>query len=168
MKVGKEIALEAKKKGICKEWFSDMLKQNSIAPLCKMFFDGSDWAMENDFPNIELLRKFKGNSEQYGLYADFKGELILKSLKNQKAFFGESEVDLSAGDFSVSEIYIRHNSKAKIKVAGSAFMVVTLLDSAQVEIDVLEDANVSVFYYGTENMVKYAGNVKITEKSWER
>lgn len=168
MNVGKEIGLLAKKQNVCIDFYKKMLKQTDISTLCRMYFEGSDWATENDFPDLETLRKFRGNSDRYGLYTDYVGEMSLENLKNQRAFFGNSDVDISAGGFSVSEIYIRHNSKARIKASGSAFMVINIFDSASVQIECEEDARVSVFYYGAENSVKYSGNVKITEKSWEK
>lgn len=165
MKVGKEIALSAKKKGICKEWFSSMLKQGDIRPLCAMYFKGDDWAMENDFPSLETLRKFKGNSDQYGLHTDFVGGL---ENEQQTALFGKSEAKLNYTDFFVGTLIVRHNSKAKITASGHAFLVVNILDNAFVEIEATESAKVSVFQYGNNSNFRITGNVEIKEGKFEK
>lgn len=165
MKIGKEIALSAKKKGICKEWFSSMLKQGDIRPLCAMYFKGDDWAMENDFPSLETLRKFKGNSDQYGLHTDFVGGL---ENEQQTALFGDSEAKLNYNEFFAGVLIVRHNSKAKITASGNAFLVINLLDSAFVEIEATENAKVSVYQYGNKSNFIITGNVEIIEKQWQK
>ena len=170
MKVGKEIALEAKKKAICQEWFSEMTKQNNIQPLCEMYFKGSDWAMENDFPSLELLRKFKGNPERFGLYADFIGSAGLLNVSNTQriAFFGNSQADLICEDWSVCEVYVRHNSEVKITAGENAIVIVNLLDSANIEILAEENANVKVYQYGSQSNFTVSGSVEIIERSWQK
>lgn len=169
MKVGKEIALQAKKKAICKEWFASMMKQNDIKPLCDMYFRGSDWAMENDFPSLEILRRFKGKSDNYGLHTDFVGSVgLLNSVKHQSiAFFGNSIADLICEPFAVCEIIIRHNSKIKIVAEEQAYLVVNLLDAATVEIEA-ENATVKVYQYGNTSQFTVSGNVEIIEKTWQK
>lgn len=148
MKVGKEVALEAKKNNICPEYFSEMTKQSNIAPLCEMYFKGSDWAMENDFPKLNILRKFKGNSEQYGLFTDYVGQLNMQSVLNRKAFFGDSRVRIDAKSFSVSEIYARHNSELTVFASENAIMIINILDDAKITINCSDEADVKVFCYG--------------------
>lgn len=169
MKIGKELALEAKKNGICKEWFAQMLKISHLQPLCDMYFKGSDWAMENDFPNITLLRKYFSNATPYGFHTDFVGSVgLLNSVKHQSiAFFGNSVADVICAPFAVCEIFIRHNSKVKIVAEENAFIVVNLLDAATVEIEA-ENASVKVYQYGTNSQFTVSGNVEIIEKQWQK
>lgn len=165
MKIGKEIALSAKKKGICKEWFSSMLKQGGIRPLCEMYFKGDDWAMENDFPSLETLRKFKGNSNQYGLHTDFVGDL---ENERQTALFGDSGAKLNYNGFFAGVLIVRHNSKAEITASGNAFLVINLLDSAFVEIEATDSSKVIVYQYGNKSNFRITGNVEIKEGKWEK
>ena len=164
MNVGKEIALEAKKKNICKEWFSEMTKQSDIKKLCEMYFSGDDWSMKNDFPSLDILRKFKGNSGQYGLYTDFNG-----SLENKKntALFGNSEATIVYSGYFAGTLIIRHDSKAKIKISENAYLVVNILDNAFVEIEATDHAKVHVFQYGKNSNLNITGNVEVIKKEWK-
>lgn len=163
MKIGKEIALEAKKKGLCKDWFMKMCAQNYIEPLCKMYFDGSDWAMENDFPSLEILRRFKGNSEQFGLFTDYSGTI---ENSRRTAFFGKSKVEIIAKNYDVQEIYVRHNSHAKIYASDNAFVVVNVVDDAMLEVVCDGKAKVNVYCYGKVQNITTGGtgHVKVELK----
>ena len=59
MNIGKEIAIEAKKYGLCAEWYRKMLAVTTYKQLAEMYFDGDDWSMEKDFPSLSILRKHK-------------------------------------------------------------------------------------------------------------
>ena len=165
MNIGKEIALEAKKKNICNEWFQDMLKINNIEPLCAMFFLDDNWAMEKDFPNLEILRRFKGDSDQYGLHTDFCGKL---ENEPQSALFGNSDAEINYTGFFAGILNIRHNSKAKIKASDYAIIVVNILDNAFVEIETSGNAKVRIFQYGNNSNVKITGNVEINKGEWKK
>lgn len=165
MKVGKEIALEAKKKGICKEWFSDMLKLNDVKPLCEMYFRGDDWAMENDFPDLSILRKFKGNSDKYGLHTDFEGEI---SNQHQTALFGNSVGTLNYDGYFAGNLIVRHNSKANIVVKDNAFLIVNILDNAEVRITTYGNGKAIVYNYHSTSVVMFDGNVEVKQANFEK
>lgn len=160
MEIGKELAIAAKKQKLCKPYLADMTKATDIKPLCEMYFKGDDWAMEKDFPALEVLRKFKGESDAYGLHTDFKGDL---ENQNQTALFGKSDAKLNYTDFFVGTLILRHDSKVKITASGHAFLVVNILDNAFVEIETTDNAKVSVFQYGTNSNFRITGNVEIKE-----
>lgn len=160
MNVGKEIALEAKKDKICQEAFSRMSKMGDIKQLCALYFEGSDWAMEKDFPRLETLKKFKGNSDQYGLFTDYKGGI---NNVQRVALFGKSNAEVVCDDFFAGEMVVRHDSKAKIKASGYAIVVVNILDNAFVEVEVTENAKVSIYNYSKDANFRITGNVEVKE-----
>lgn len=149
----------ATEKGICKPWREDMVKA-TMKEYCEMFFKGSDWAMEKDFPSLGLLRKYKTTS-LYGLYTDAK---VKKKNAKQLAFFGESESELEYNEYNIGEIYIRHKSKVKIIAKDNSIVHITIADGATVEIEAEEKAKVTVYQYG--GTVK--GNAIIYQRSWEK
>lgn len=172
MKIGKELALEAKKCTAVKmsgDCFKEIMQMRDIKPLCARYFRDTNWAMENDFPNITLLRKYFSNATPYGFHTDFVGSVgLLNSVKHQSiAFFGNSVADVICSPFAVCEIFIRHNSKVKIVAEENAFIVVNLLDAATVEIEA-ENASVKVYQYGTNSNFTVSGNVEIIEKTWQK
>lgn len=137
-----QVIQQAKKDGICTEWYEQMLQDPSIENLCDMFFKGDDWAIEHNFPSVEMLEQFKGQTEPYGLFLDHKGKA---ESKDHLAFFGNSEVELEYDGFSVSVLTLRQNSKAKIVARDYAFLIINLCDNAEVEVEKLDNARVKIF-----------------------
>lgn len=164
----KEIYKNAKQVGLsasCKERMSSDL---SVKNLCEMYFDGDDWSMEHDFPKLEILREFKGKSEVYGLFTDFVG---MPNIQSKMAFFGRSDVKLNYIGFAkkqyVSQLILRHQTKAKINASDNAIVIINLLDEAELEIECIENARVEVFSYGNAN-IKCTGDVRIHKSRFEK
>lgn len=129
-----------------------------------MYFDGDDWSMENDFPSLPTLRQFKGKSEVYGLFTDFVG---MPNNLTRAAFFGDSNVQMVYSGFSVSQLIIRHQTKATIKASENAIVIINLLDDSELQVDCIENARVEVFSYGNSN-IKYTGDVRIHKSSFKK
>lgn len=146
--------------GLCQDWQKKMKYAPTLQEYCQMFFDGSDWAMENDFPTLGLLRKYK-ESSIYGLYTDAK---TVKRNLIKIAFFGLSDAILNYDGYSVGEIFIRHKSSVKITAKDNSILTITVADNAIVDIEVQDNAKVLVYRYGGN----ITGNVKINERSWEK
>ena len=165
MNIGKEFALEAKKYGLCAEWYRKMLAVTTYKQLAEMYFDGDDWSMEKDFPSLSLLRKHKGAFLPYGLVVD-STEKFQNNFRI--AFFGNSESEISYSDYAVGNVIVRHQSKVKIKASGNAKVFVNLIDEARVEIEATENAEVIIYNYGPQTNYSNKGNVIVKRTSWER
>lgn len=165
MKIGKEIALKIKKQkiNICDEWISNMNTFSNYSQLATMYFKGSDWSMENDFPNLEILRKHRGALLPYGMMTDVKESIFNK---RYLAVFGDSNVKLKYTGFAVGELIIRHKSIANIEVIDNAYLVINILDEAMVKIDCKDDAKVIVYNY-CSSKIESTGNVIIHKKSFK-
>lgn len=154
----------AKKQNLCREYQERIKNDSSLENLCEMYFEGDDWSMENDFPDLKVLREFKGKSDIYGLHTDFIGA---KANEPKAAYFGESKVELSYDMFSVSTLILRHRTQAKIKATGNAILIINILDDADVEVECTEKAFVSIFCYDNHN-VKSIGNVKVQISTFKK
>lgn len=154
----------AKSIGLGAECKAEMIQDHSLKKLGEMYFKGSDWSMEHDFPNLKILRDLKGQTEQYGLFTDCIGEI---PTVNKMAFFGNSNVVLTYSGFSVSEIIIRHDTKAKIVAKDYSYLVVNVLDSADVEIESKDNAKVSVYVYGNSAKIIGSTDVIIRKSNFE-
>lgn len=139
----KNIIERAKELGICREWAEKMDQNPSVEEFCNMFFKGSDWATEHDFPTPEMLRAFP-EAEWYGMYLDktYSGKALEKM-----AFFGSSDVKVVAKNFDVAEIYLRHNSKLEIKAKDYAKIFVYQYDNSKVRVVTSDNAEVKIFKY---------------------
>lgn len=155
----RDVIKSAIEKGLCKPW-KEKMHRATMSEYCQMFFDGSDWAMENDFPSLGLLRKYN-TSSVYGLYTDAK---CIKNNIKQIAFFGDSEAVLIYDKHSIGEIYVRHRSYIKITAKDNSILYVTVADNAQVDIQVDGNAIVNVYRYGG----RITGNVTVNERSWKK
>jgi len=166
MKIGQEIALELRKSKIeiCDEYYQNMMTFSSYAQLAMMYFKGSDWSMENDFPTVDILRKHKEGLLPCGMMTD-----VSETYSNRRylAILGNSNSVLKYDAFSVAEIIIRHNSKVLIQASGNAFLVINIMDNAEIEIECIEDAKVSVYDYGQNTKIISEGNVKIIPSKWQ-
>lgn len=165
MNIGKEIAIEAKKYGLCAEWYRKMLAVTTYKQLAEMYFDGDDWSMEKDFPSLSILRQHKGAVLPYGLVVD-----STEKFENnfRIAFFGNSESEISYSDYAVGNVIVRHQSKVKIKAYGNAKVFVNLIDEARVEIETSENAKVIIYNYGPRTNYRNQGNVQVKKSSWEK
>lgn len=152
-----EILRLATEKDLCKPWQKRMKEDSSLENLCHMYFEGDDWSIENDFPKVEVLRKFKGESDQFGIHTDFKGSLINEP---ESAFFGNSDVLLDYNYFTVSTLILRHNTKAKISATGNSILFITTLDNVELNVDCVNDAKVTIFNKGSKS-ITYTGNVTV-------
>lgn len=153
-----DIVEKAKELGICQKWGDEMQNSPQMGLYCKMYFQGEDWAMEQDFPTLSLLRKYKGQTEAHGLYTDHKGGFYNTE---HLAFFGESDVMVSYDGFQVGKVNIRHDSKAKISLKGNAIIMLNVLDFADVEIEATQYSKAYVYQYGINAKVKTKGNVEM-------
>lgn len=161
----KSIVKEAKQVGLCQQWYKDFLRDHSLKTLCQKYFEGLDWAMEKDFPSIDVLRHYVGLSDTYGIHTDFIGEITNEyNVLQRHGFFGASSASFKAGDFSVSEIVVRHDSKLKINAVGNAYLIVNVLDNASVHIECQDNASVDVYRYSDRAQVLENGNVKIKNR----
>lgn len=165
MNIGKEIALDAKKFGLCAEWYRKMLSVTTYKQLADMYFDGDDWSMEKDFPGIELLRRHKGAILPYGLVVD-----STEKFENnfRIAFFGNSESEISYSDYAVGNVIVRHQSKIKVVASGNSKVFINLLDAAEVEVIATDETEVIIYNYGPQTNYYNQGNVTVKKSSWER
>lgn len=158
-----EVYKQAIENNLCREWQGKMRADLSLKNLCNMYFDGDDWSMEKDFPNLETLRQFKGKSEVYGIFTDYLG---MPNNLPRAAFFGNSDVKIIYNGFSVSQVVLRHETKAKITAAENSIIIINILDNAEVDIECIENAKVSVFQYG--GTFHSSGEVKIYKSSFKK
>ena len=71
MEVNKRLARDAKKKGICEEWYGRLIDTKGKDELIKMYLEGIDFCLSNEYPSNEFIRQhFVGTCEAYGVFLD--------------------------------------------------------------------------------------------------
>ncbi|KAA2223053.1 hypothetical protein [Chryseobacterium sediminis] len=142
----------------CKEGFEKAYKDTSLKSLCELFFANSDWALKQNFPSKEVLGKYRGYYEKYGVY--YRQNTISKAV-NLAIFDSESEIEFTG--FDVSEIFIRGKSKITIKASGYSKIFVTVLDDSELNIERIGNAEVFIYQYG--GVVN--GDCVVKQKRWD-
>ncbi|WP_312900191.1 hypothetical protein [Chryseobacterium taichungense] len=142
----------------CKDGFQTAVKDSSMKSLCSLFFANSDWALRENFPSKEVLQKYRGYYEQYGVF--YQSNSLLKGLR--MAIF-DCVSELSFSGFDISEIIIRGNSKITVKASDYSKLFITVLDDAELIIEREETANVNIFRYGG----KVSGDGEVKECRWD-
>lgn len=153
-----DVVKEIKNIGICRPWYLKMKKEPTLKNLCEMYFKGSDWALENNFPTRAFLSKYKGLYEEYGMYYNEN----LSCTKSDMALF-DCNADLKLENREISQIIIRGNSKVTLLASGNSIAFVTILDESILNVQIEDDADVRVYRYGGE-----VNGVEVNERKWEK
>lgn len=146
--ITQELLEQARALGICGPWAQRMARMKTPEGLVGMYLRGIDFCFNYDYPNVDFIRKhFTGYCEKKGLYVDAQ-ELCLYN-PFRVAFVGDSKVDINCDNYSVSRIYMKHNSRVNLEASEHAVVLaVDCFDNSHVEIKAKNKALVNVYLYG--------------------
>lgn len=146
-------------KGLCRLWQMKLKPGLGVDSLAELYIRGIDFCIKNDYPTLDFLRtNFKGKCEDYGVYVD--DEVVEKNRKDV-VLNGDCKAMLEYDGFAVSNIYIRHNSKASVNVGDHAIVTIDIFDNSYLAIAVAgKYAKVLVNVYGKAT-VEIAGGINI-------
>jgi hypothetical protein len=168
MDLAKELARQAKKKGICKPWYNELksLNGDNINAMAQMYLKGIDFCLANDYPDNGFIRThFKGKMEQYGVFLD---DDIKIENKPKCVCLGATCGRVEITGFNVCEIYAKHNVKLNVIAKDNAFVVIDVFDDAVVNVCASDRAKVCVNHYvGNGQVIKCAmddATIKVIEK----
>lgn len=165
MIIGKELALMAKKKGICEPWFDQMTEMKDKKALLDLYVKGIDFCLMNDYPSNDYIRKnFKGEMEEFGIHLD--EELSLFNERKVVAL-GKCTGRIENCLYNVSEVFLKHNSELVVVAEGHSFVMIDIFDSAKLRIVASDHARVCINHYGGDIQQKISsGNtyIKVIEK----
>ena len=147
MKIAKELAKEAKRRGICEPWCNDLktLGDNKKA-MVAMYVKGIDFCLSNDYPSNEYIREnFKGVMEDFGVFLDDSINLV--NYKRCVAL-GATNGRVEITSFGVCEVFAKHDSELRIIAKDNAFVEVDIFDNAVVYVHAQDRAKVHINRYG--------------------
>jgi hypothetical protein len=163
--LGKELARQAKEKGICEDWYKDLLKTNDTPKLLGMYLKGIDFCLSNDYPSNEFIRNhFVGKMESYGVHLD--EELSEKNVKKLVAL-GLCTGDIVYNGFTTGQVFMRHESFLNLTALDNSFVMVDMFDDSILTIVAYGNAKVCINQYGgtLEVIKKENSSVKVIEKN---
>lgn len=164
MKLEKELALQAKKLGICEEWFDEILTTKDKAALVQIYVRGLDFCLSNDYPTNEYIRThFAGVMEAFGVHLDESLQIM-----NEKVVvaLGKCLGRIETNMFNVSEIYIKNESDLLVVAKGNSFVMIDMFDNSRLHVVASANAKVCVNHYGGEIKKDQQENaiIKVIEK----
>jgi hypothetical protein len=165
MKLSKELAKQAKRKGICKEWYSELKTLDNKKAMVSMYVKGIDFCLSNDYPSNEYIRaNFKGMMEQFGVFLDDSVDLV--NVEKCVAL-GQTKGCVETTNFGCSQIFVKHDSELTIIAKGDSFVMIDVFDKAIIHVQAYDRAKVCVNRYGdskVDHKEADLGMVKIIEK----
>lgn len=159
MNISEQLKNKAISLGLCKQWTSEWGEPDNDE-LCEKYVRGIDFCIKNDYPSKEYMKYyFDGVMQNHGIYVDDKINLI-----NPKMLVlnGKTNGDISLDGFSVSTMYVRHDSDVVINANGYSKVFVSIYDNAKVHIIQKDNANVYVYCHG--GSFTYDGDVMVRDK----
>lgn len=145
MKVNKQLARDAKKKGICEEWYDRLIDTKEKDKLIKMYLEGIDFCLSNEYPNNEFIRRhFVGTCEAYGVFLD---RAITAGNFRHVVALGHCEGTATYDGWNVGQVFVKHQSRLKVLATGNSFVMVDVFDDTTVEVEARDNAKICVNHY---------------------
>lgn len=147
MKIAKELAKEAKRKGICESWHDDLKKLgDNKKAMVAMYVKGIDFCLSNDYPSNEYIREnFKGVMEDFGVFLDDTINLVNY---RRCIALGRTNGRVEIASYGVCEVFAKHDSELRIIAKDNAFIEIDIFDNAVVYVHAQDRAKVHINRYG--------------------
>lgn len=145
-KIAKQLAKDAKAKGICKEWHDDLKRLDNKRKMIDMYIRGIDFCLSNEFPSNDYIREnFKGHMEDQGVFLD--DHIDLTNFRRCIAL-GKTKGRVLVTSYGVCEVFAKHQSALDIVVVDNAFVEVDMFDDSVVSVTSSGGAKVHINRYG--------------------
>lgn len=163
MKLIETLISQCTSKDACAKGMRDLKPDLSTQELSKLFVKYSDFCFANNIPTLDLLRGWRGECEEFGVFVDDE----VKGLHNATDVIlnGECKATLEYDGYSVSRVWIRHNSKAAVNVSGHACITIDAMDNSYLVVAVAgNDAQVYVNKYGDAQVECIGSGIIVNNK----
>ncbi len=149
--------------GLCLQWQQQWNCNWDKKKMIQKFFEGLDFCLMYRYPSYEFIKKNfdKDLLRECNVLLDDKYSLL-----NAKecVLFGNSESTIRYNARNHGTIYIRDNSRAKIYASGKSFVIVHLLENANVSIEKIDNAKVVVITHSKDAVIIADKSVEIKEE----
>lgn len=144
--LSKQLAKDAKKKGICKEWHNALKKQTDREAMVEMYLRGIDFCLRNDYPANDFIQAHFGDiAPRMGVFVD--SEIVVEN-RPKCVCLGATFGKVTTNGFNVCEVFAKHEAEINVIAADNAFVMLDVFDNAVVNIYAHDRAKVCVNKYG--------------------
>jgi len=162
--LGKELAKQGRKKGMCKEYLYKLPTITDRRELADFFIREIDFCLTNDFPSLDFIHEhFRDISADFGVYTT--GQYSEENKRHLVAI-GTAEGSLRVNGFNVAEVFVKDQAYMNLRASDNSFVMVDIY-SGRIHVQAFHNARVVINHYGglvshetTEN-----GFVKIIRKT---
>ncbi|MDR1348312.1 MAG: hypothetical protein LBJ63_07825 [Prevotellaceae bacterium] len=165
--LSKELALQAKRLGICSEWHNLLKKLSDKREMAEMYIKGIDFCLANDYPDNEYIRANFGEIiHDFGIFLDDRIQLINPE---RCVALGNTTGSIEVNSYNICEVFVKHHSELTIKAKDNAFVVIDMFDNSVVSISAENRARICINrYLGAEIKERLQldlSEIKINEKN---
>lgn len=140
----KYLADQAKLIKGCRKGLAQVKKANSDDDFMNCYFDNIDFCLAKNFPANDYIRRFQNPLAPSGVFVSCKR--VVKN-PDKLVLLGKCDFEAEFTDYSVSRLYVKHDSLLIIRASGNAFVMVDALDNSFVQVTCLDNAKVIVNLY---------------------
>lgn len=146
MNISKQLAKDAKKKGICEPWHNELKRLDDKKAMVEMYVKGIDFCLSNDYPsNAFIAKHFKGVMEDFGVFLDDQIDIVNN---NRCVSLGLTKGRIEVNSYGVCEVFAKHDSELRIIAKDNAFVEVDIFDNSTIYIHAQDRAKVHINQYG--------------------
>lgn len=144
MELSEQLKEEAIGLGLCGQWQKEWADGTDRHELIKKYIRGIDFCIGRDWPSKELIKeKFGDIIHEHGIYVD--EEVFLDNTEGTYVFLGHCTGTIVGRDYSVSDIYVLHDSA----------LLITARDFSKVFVNASEQSEINTVEYGGAKLRKY-------------
>lgn len=144
--VTKKLVKQAVKNGICNQWLSELKQLDNKRELVEMYLRGIDFCLRNNYPSNEFIKENFGDiCPQMGIFVD---RMINVENIRKCVCLGSTFGNYIISEYTVAEIFAKHNSEITIVAKDSSFLMVNVFENAIVNIHAQDRAKVCVNCFG--------------------
>jgi hypothetical protein len=145
--LNKYIISKAKEAGICEDGALALARAADIDEMLTIYRRGIDFCLSANFPIIEDLILLGGDTlSAHGIWID---QTMMVKGAEFTVLLGRCVGNLQYQGYTVSELYVKHQSTAKVTISGNAFLVIDCFDDTSLQLAAYGDSKVLVNIYGS-------------------
>lgn len=155
------LAEQAKMIEGCRKGLAQVKKAKTSDDFVNCYFDNIDFCLAKNFPANDYIKQFQNPLAPSGVFVSCKHTV---KNPNKLVLLGKCNFEAEFTDYSVSRLYVKHDSFLIIKASGNAFVMVDALDESFVQVTCRDNARVIVNLY---SKALCTGATKIVQKNME-
>ena len=120
------------KEPLCMEWYTKWEDDTSIDHLLDKYVNGFDFAVANDYPKIDFIRKNfkKEDLHRHNIYIDEEVNLV-ESHSGIWIFLGKCTGRITFGSWAVANVHVRHESNIRVDAEDMARVFVSVYEKGE-------------------------------------